>query len=141
MRLDGMTGWRVPGHIRSILGVAPCIMVVILCTSIRTRPPQHRARPISSASAPSSVNLAPTKTRQVRRPAKLVQPILTALLKLQVVSTMPPAVQQEHMLVEPQLVLFVALENTMTKRDAQQKLIANLIATPDHTSHVTKVRV
>jgi len=43
--------------------------------------------------------------------------------------------------VEPQLVLFVALENTMTKRDAQQKLIANLIATPDRTLQLTKVRV
>ena len=29
----------------------------------------------------------------------------------------------------------------MIKRNAQQSLIANLIATPDHTSHLTKVRV
>ena len=95
-------------------------MMVVICASIRRRPPQHRARPIKSASAPSSVNLAPTKIRQVRRPAKhvrlerikirlgrmiarVVQPILTALLKLQIVTTMPPAVQQEHVLAELQL--------------------------------------
>ena len=67
-----MTGRRLPGHIRTVLGVAICILV--LCTSIRTRPPQHRAGPLTSASAPtSSVNLAPTKIRQIRRPAKHVR--------------------------------------------------------------------
>ena len=71
MRLDGMTWGRVPGQCCTGLGVATC--VVILCTSTRTRPPQHCARPLASASAPSSVNLAPTKIRQVRRPAKHVR--------------------------------------------------------------------
>ena len=47
--------------------------------------------------------------------AKLVQLILTALLKLQVVTTTLPAVQQEHMLVELQLVMLVELVNTMIK--------------------------
>ena len=159
-----------------ILGVASSILVVVvICSLIGTRPPHIRARPITSASAPSSANLAPTKIRQIRRPAKLVQPILTALLKLQVVSTMPPAVQQERMLVEPQPAMLVDLENTMIKlekliakiverentmikRNAQQRLIAktveleniatkmeslivNLIAMPDHTLYLTKVRV
>ena len=112
-----------------------------------------------SASAPSSVNLAPTKIRQVRRPVKHVQPILTVLLKLQVVTTMPPAVRQEHMLVEQRpcamlvklgntmiklerlIAKFVELANTITKHNAQQNPLANLIATPDHTSHLTKVHV
>ena len=100
----GAVGWSdvtvIPVQIRAFLGVAS---LVILSTSIRTRSPQHHARPLTSASAPSSVNLAPTKIRQVRHPAKHVQPILTALLKLQVVTTMPPAVQQEHVLVGQQL--------------------------------------
>ena len=144
MRLDGVTWGRIPGHGRPILGVASWV-VVLICSSIRRRPPQHRARPLTSASAPSSANLAPIKIRQVRRPAKLVQPILTALLKLQVVTTMPPAVQQEHMLVEQQLAMLVKLvntmiklerlvakiverENTMIKRNAQQRLIAKIVA-------------
>ena len=90
--------------------------------------------------------------------AKVVQPIRTVLLKLQVVTTMPPAVQQEHILVEPQLVMLVRLvntmiklerliaksvetENTMIKYNAQQNMIVNLIAKPDHTLHLTKVPV
>ena len=35
----------------------------------------------------------------------------------------------------------VELVNTMTFRDAQQRLIVNLIASPDHTLHLTKLRV
>ena len=121
MRLDGMTWERRPGQIRTVLRVATCMMV--LCTSIQTRPPQDRARPIASASAPSSANLAPTKIRQVRRPAKLAQPIRTALLELQVVTTTPPVVQQEHVLVERRQcaklillsVVVVMKDNTKTK--------------------------
>ena len=72
VRLDGVTWGRIPFHRRALLGVASCL-VVVLCTSIRTRPPQNCAGPITSASAPSSVNLAPTKIRQVRCPAKHVR--------------------------------------------------------------------
>ena len=35
----------------------------------------------------------------------------------------------------------VGLEHIMIKRNAQQNLIVNLIATLDHTSHLTKVHV
>ena len=109
VRLDGVTRGRTPSQICTGLGVAFCIVVSTrgqICTSMRTRPPlKDCARPLTkSASAPSAVNLAPTKIRQVRRPAKLVRPIHTALLKLQVVTTTPPAVQPEHVLAELQLV-------------------------------------
>ena len=39
------------------------------------------------------------------------------------------------------IVKFVELANTTTKYNAQQNPLANLIATPDHTSHLTKVHV
>jgi len=101
------------------LGVA-CFGRISPRTSIRPRHPQYRAFPITSASAPSSVNLAPTKIRLARRPAnhvrlerikirlgrmiaRAVELVNTALLKLQVVTTLSPAVQQERVLVEPQL--------------------------------------
>ena len=43
--------------------------------------------------------------------------------------------------LERLIATFVELANTTTKYNAQQNLLANLIATPDHTSHLTKVHV
>ena len=43
--------------------------------------------------------------------------------------------------MDSQIVSAVELVNTMIKRNAQQSLLANLIATPDRTLQLTKVRV
>jgi len=49
------------------------------------------------------------------------------LLKLQVATSTPPAVQQEHMLAELQLAMLVELENTTIKRKEQLRLIAKVV--------------
>jgi hypothetical protein len=75
--------------------------------------------------------------------AIIVELILSALLKLQVATTAPPAVQQVHMLAELQLAMLVELENiaeeqsliakivelgnTTIKRNEQQRLIAKVV--------------
>jgi len=137
--LGGVTWWLHTTVLTVVLRVAECRILV--WNSIRKQTPQLVApksdtplqRPAASAFASSSVNLAPTKIRQASHPAnhvqlecikirlrrisvKVVQTILTALLKLRVVTT--PAVQQEHMLAEPGLAMFVELENTTNKLES-----------------------
>jgi len=145
VRLDWKHGelvWRIPIQSQTILRVATC-KVMVLCASIRTRPPQHRARPFASASATSSANLAPTKTRQNRHPAKHVR---LESIKIRLRRVIAKLVKRENTMIKRNvrqslIVKLVELANTTTKHNAQQNLLANLIATPDHTSHLTKVHV
>ena len=93
------------------------------------------ALPHENVSAPSSVNLALTRIRQVRHPAKYVR---LELIKIRLRRVIVKVVDLGNTMIKRNaqqslIVKIVGLENTTTKHNAQQNLLANLIATPDHT--------
>ena len=91
---------------------------------------------MTSASAPSSVNLAPTKIRQVRRPAKHVWLECTKIRLSRMDANL--IVTPDHTFLTKLRVSFVRKVSGKIKMDSQ---IVNLIAMLDHTLHLTKVHV